>query len=159
MISLTQKPALIQSVLSNFAETEVEIEDVSDSVAQTSKGSILLLDDDTFLLDMYSNRLKNEGYETIACNSADEALNILRSGTKVNLMLIDIIMPVMSGFEFMQTLKEEGLDNDVIKIILSNTSDQTEAIEKGQTFGVSKFMVKAESTPSDVVGLVNRMLD
>ena len=130
MISLTQKPTLIQSVLSNFAETEVEIEEVSDSVAQTSKGSILLLDDDTFLLDMYSKRLKNEGYETIACNSADEALNILRSGTKVNLMLIDIIMPMMSGFEFMQTLRDENLDKDVIKIVLSNTSDQTQVIKQ-----------------------------
>ncbi|MFA7193935.1 MAG: response regulator [Candidatus Paceibacterota bacterium] len=158
MISITQKPTLLQSILSTLDQTNSETQNTTESVAKLSKGKILLVDDDTFLLDMYSKRLKNEGYEAITCSSADEALEVLRSGNKVDLMLIDIIMPGMSGFEFMQTMKEENLDQGAIKIVLSNMGDQSEAIEKGNNLGVTKYLVKAESTPSDVLGLVDRML-
>jgi two-component system OmpR family response regulator len=158
MNSLTQNPTLLQTVLSTFSENSTNTQTVSDTSAQTSKGTILLVDDDTFLLDMYSKRLQKEGYDAIVCPSGEEALEILRSGTHVDLMLIDIIMPGMSGFEFMQAMKDENLDKDIIKIVLSNMGDQSDAIEKGQTLGVTKYMVKAESTPSDVLGLVNRLL-
>lgn len=159
MISITQKPTLIQSVLSSLNQIDSEVQITSESFAKTNKAKILLIDDDTFLLDMYSKRLKNEGYETITFSSAVDALEFLRSGNKVDLMLIDIIMPGMSGFEFMQTMKEENLDKDTIKIVLSNMGDQSEAIEKGNNLGVTKYLVKAESTPSDVLALVNRVLD
>ncbi len=158
MISLTQKPTFLQSVISSVTNTDSEVQNISKTFSSTNKGVVLLLDDDTFLLDMYSKRLKNEGYEAITFSAAEDALEFLRSGNSVDLMLIDIIMPGMSGFEFLQKMKEENLDKDSIKIVLSNMGDQSEAIEKGNNLGVTKYMVKAESTPSDVLGLVDRML-
>ena len=158
MISLTQKPTIFQSIISSVTNTDTEVQNISKTFSSTNKGMIMLIDDDTFLLDMYSKRLKNEGYEAVSFSSASDALEFLRSGNTVDLMLIDIIMPGMSGFEFLQTMKEENLDKEAIKIVLSNMGDQSEAIEKGNNLGVTKYMVKAESTPSDVLGLVNRML-
>lgn len=158
MISLTQKLTFLQSVISNVTNTDSEVQNISKKFSSTNKGLILLVDDDTFLLDMYSKRLKSEGYEAVTFSSAEEALEFLRSGNSVDLMLIDIIMPGMSGFEFLQKIKEESLGKDAIKIVLSNMGDQSEAIEKGNNLGVTKYMVKAESTPSDVLGLVDRML-
>lgn len=158
MTALTQKINIFLSVLSNLTNTDTEVQDVSKSFSKTNKGVILMVDDDTFLLDMYSKRLKNEGYDAMTFNSAQDAFEYLKSGNEVDLMLIDIIMPGMSGLEFLQKLKEENVSSESIKIVLSNMGDQSEAIEKGQNLGVTKYMVKAESTPSDVLGLVNRML-
>ncbi len=158
MNSVAQSPIFLNTLVSSLVQTSLKSM-TSNNHQNLGKKTILLVDDDTFLLDMYSHKLEKEGYQTLVSSSGEDALNILRSGVNVDLMLIDIIMPVMSGFELMKTMKEEGLDEKIIKVVLSNTSDQTQAIEKGQTFGVSKFMVKAESTPNDVVGLVNRMLN
>ena len=158
MISFTQKPTVLQSILSNITNTDSEVQNISKTFSSTNKGVVLLVDDDTFLLDTYSKRLKNAGYEAMTFSSAEDALDFLRSGNTVDLMLIDIIMPGMSGFEFLQKMKEENLDNESIKIVLSNMGDQSEAVEKGNSLGVTKYMLKAESTPSDVLGLVDRML-
>ncbi len=158
MNTATQKLNIIQSVLANLTNTDSEVQNVSKTFSSTNKGVVLMLDDDTFLLDMYSKRLKNEGYEPVIFSSAEDALEFLRSGNKTDLMLIDIIMPGMNGFEFLQKIKEENLDSESVKIVLSNMGDQSDAIEKGDTLGVTKYLVKAESTPSDVLGFVNRML-
>jgi CheY-like chemotaxis protein len=158
MITATQKLNIFQSVLTNLTNTDSEVQNISKTFSKTNKGVVLMLDDDTFLLDMYSKKLKNEGYEALTFNSAEDALEYLRSGNKTDLMLIDVIMPGINGLEFLQKVKEENLDSESIKIVLSNMGDQSDAIEKGDILGVTKYLVKAESTPSDVLGLVNRML-
>lgn len=126
--------------------------------AVVNKGSILMVDDDTFLLDMYSNRLKKAGHDAVTCASGEEALEVLRSGKEFDLMLLDVIMPGMSGFELLENMKEENLAKDTIKVILSNMGDQSAVVEKGQNFAITKYVVKAESTPSDVLNLVDRLL-
>lgn len=158
MNSIAQKRNIFLSVLANLTNTDSEVQDISKNFAKENKGVILMVDDDTFLLDMYSKRLEKSGYSPVTFSSATDALDYLRSGNEVDLMLIDIIMPSMSGLEFLKVMKEESLGNNAVKVVLSNMGDQTSAIETGKNLGVSKYMVKAESTPSDVLGLVDRML-
>ncbi len=119
--------------------------------------NILIIDDDQFLLDIYSKRLREHGYDVTTVTSAEDALNELRSGKSFDLMLIDVVMPGMSGLEFMQKMQEENLGRESIKVILSNMSDQTEIMEKGNNLGATKYILKAEVTSSDVLNTINRL--
>lgn len=153
-----KKMSVVQLILSSLSGTQTDFSKISESIVSKNK-SILMIDDDTFLLNMYANRLRNEGYDVTAVASADEALSLIQSGAYFDLMLVDIIMPGISGTEFLNKLREENLAKDTVKVVLSNMSDQTEISEKGEFLGVQKYIVKAEATPSDVVGAVNRILD
>lgn len=158
MSILARKIGIVQSIVASLSDSHPAFSKNSESAGVKSK-SILMIDDDTFLLNMYANRLKGEGYDVVTAASADEALSLIQSGAYFDLMLVDIIMPGMSGTEFLNKLREENLAKDTVKVVLSNMSDQTEISEKGEFLGVEKYIVKAEVTPSDVVGVVNRILD
>ena len=158
MSILAKKIGIVKSIINSLPASHPAFSKSSESSGAKNK-SILMIDDDTFLLNMYSNRLRNEGYDVTAVASADEAYSLLQSGSYFDLMLVDIIMPGMSGTEFLHKLREENLAKDTLKVVLSNMSDQTEISEKGEFLGVQKYIVKAEATPSDVVGAVNRILD
>jgi len=158
MSILAKKLGIVESIINSLPASHPEFSKGSDS-ADVKNKSILMIDDDTFLLNMYANRLRNEGYHVTTVASADEAYYLIKSGSYFDLMLIDIIMPGMSGTEFLHKIHEENLAKDTLKVVLSNMSDQAEISEKGEFLGVQKYILKAESTPSDVVSVVNRILN
>jgi CheY-like chemotaxis protein len=86
-----------------------------------------------------------------------EALEKLRNGLDPDIMLVDIVMPTMDGFEFLAKVKEEGLASKATIIVLSNLG-QPEDIEKGISLGASGYIIKASATPSEVVEKVEQAL-
>ena len=81
-----------------------------------SKGKILLIDDDKFLLDMYSMKFVQQGYEVHASLSVLDALEVLRGGFNPSAILFDVIMPEQDGFALLEALRRENLANDALKI-------------------------------------------
>lgn len=122
---------------------------------------ILLIDDDKFLLDMYSMKFKNSGFDVDVACSAFDALNKVRDGKKYDIFLVDVVMPGMDGLSMIETMEKERkdckerIDNTVI-IILSNQS-QLKDVERGNALGVNGFIVKANSIPSEVVQQVTEI--
>ncbi len=112
--------------------------------------SILLVDDDKFLLDMYSLKFKNDGCEVEAIPDSALALEKLRKGYAPNIILLDVVMPGMSGFELLETIKKENLAKGSVIVMLSNQGLQ-EDIDKGMKFGASGYIIKASSIPSEVL--------
>jgi CheY-like chemotaxis protein len=119
----------------------------------TSKGTVLLLDDDKFLVDMYGAKFAAAGYSAQVCLSAKIALDDLRAGFKPDVILFDITMPEMDGFAFLQQLHDEHLAENSLKIALTNQSNDAEK-QKATELGASGYIVKANMIPSEVVNTV-----
>ncbi len=122
-----------------------------------SKGIILLVDDDKFLLDMYSMKFSAAGYVVEAYLSATEALGIMRGGLKPDVILFDLTMPELDGFSFLKIVSDERLAPRALKIALSNQSDEVEKM-KIEELGATRYIVKASMIPSEVVNTITEEL-
>ena len=118
---------------------------------------ILIIDDDRFLLDMYSVKFSEKGYAVEACEGAEAALGKIEGGYMPDICLTDIVMPNMDGFTLLEEINKRGLLKGVAKIILSNLG-QKEDIERGRSLNVDGYIIKASATPSEVAARVADIL-
>lgn len=118
---------------------------------------IVIIDDDTFLLDMYVTKFKKSNFEVVAFSSAQEALDKLKEETKYDAVIFDIIMPNMDGWTFAREYRKLNLHPEAKFIVLSNQSQQAD-IDISKEVNVDLFIVKALKTPSEVVQDVNAIL-
>ena len=114
---------------------------------------VLLVDDDKFLVDMYSMKFTQQGYAVQASLSADDALKALRDGFVPDVILFDLVMPEHDGFDFLQSLSKERLAPHAIKIALTNQGEDAERT-KATELGSHRYIVKATMIPSEVVNIV-----
>lgn len=122
------------------------------------KRKILIVDDDSFLLDMYALKFSQNNFEVYTAGGGAQAIEKMRGGLKPDVMLMDIIMPEMDGFEMLTKINEEKLCVNCVKIVLSNKSQQSD-IDEGSKLGVSGYIVKANSTPVEVINQVVEILN
>jgi len=123
---------------------------------ETNK-KILIIDDDNFLLDMYALKFSKSNFEVHTALGPEIALDKFRSGLVPDIILLDIMMPVMDGFELLEKMKEENFAKDAIKIVLSNRGQPSD-IARGEALGAVGYIVKASSTPSEVIDKVNEII-
>ena len=112
--------------------------------------TVLIVDDDKFLLEMYRKKFEQAGARVEVAVGSEEALAKLRDGTCPSVLILDIIMPNMDGLELLSTIRKESLAKDSIIIMLTNESD-ADKIEEAKALGVRGYIVKATSIPSEVV--------
>lgn len=124
---------------------------------ETTKKKILIVDDDVFLLDMYALKFSQSVFEVTTALGPEVALEKLKSGYVPDVMILDIIMPVMDGFEFLEKVNEEKLMTNTVKILLSNRGQQSD-ITRGESLGAAGYIVKASNTPSEVVEKVSEII-
>lgn len=117
-------------------------------MADTHK--ILLIDDDKFLLDMYAIKFNEKGYTIEVALGSEEALKKLAGGFVPDVILLDLIMPGMDGFGFLEKIKKENIAPNARVVILSNQGQDSD-IEKARSLGADGYIVKASSIPSEVV--------
>ena len=119
---------------------------------------IFIVDDDSFLLDMYALKFSQSGYDVTTALGALPALEKLRGGTYTpDVILTDIVMPVVDGFEFIEKMKAEKLVPNATRIILSNRGQEAD-IARGKELGAAGYIVKASTTPSEVITQVSDIL-
>ena len=121
-------------------------------MAVGAKRNILLIEDDPIILRMYSTKLKNSGYEVREAVDGQEAIEILNS-FKPDVILLDLMLPKLDGFGFLQKAKPV-LGNTPV-IILTNFSQDTDK-NKARELGAVDFLVKADITPQDVVNTIQK---
>lgn len=124
---------------------------------ENNNKKILIVDDDNFLLDMYVLKFSKSNFDVVSAGGPEVALEQLRSGLNPDIILLDIVMPVMDGFELMEKMKEENLAKDSIRIVLSNRGQPSD-IARGEALGASGYIVKASSTPSEVIEKVRSII-
>ncbi len=117
---------------------------------------ILIIDDDPFILDMYALKFKNDGFTVEAAHDGKTGLEKIKEFSP-DVVLLDVVMPAMDGFEVLEALKKEKLAA-LPKIILLTNLGQKENIERGLALGAIDYLIKAHFTPSEVVKKVKEIL-
>ncbi len=120
--------------------------------------SILIVDDDSFLLDMYALKFSQKGFHVTTASGTMEALEKLRGGFAPDILVVDLVMPAMDGFEFLEVVRTEKFVPDALVIILSNLGEQDD-IDRGLKLGAAGYIIKASATPSEVVQKVTEALE
>lgn len=120
------------------------------------KSLILIVEDDKFLRDLISKKLVGEGYRIALAVDGKEALTMIGQ-EKPDLILLDIILPGMNGFDVLKQIKEDSNFSDIPVLILSNLS-QSEDVVKGFKLGAVDFLVKAHFTPAQIIDRIKQIL-
>ena len=126
---------------------------MTDDKTTASPRSILIIDDDKFLTDMYAMKFTQSGYTVQACLSVHDGLESLRAGFQADVILFDITMPELDGFALLQKLRDDNIVPHALKIALSNQSSDTD-MKHASDLGADKFVVKASTIPSEVVSII-----
>lgn len=119
---------------------------------------VLIIDDDHFLLNMYSIKFKKSGFNVDTAATGADALNKLRDGAKPDIILLDLVMPGMDGLEVLENIRKENLAAGADIIVLSNLNQPAD-FERAKSFGIAGYIVKANSIPSEVVEEVIKIAD
>jgi len=120
------------------------------------KIKILLVEDDTFLLGMYATKFEMDGFKVIMAEDGEKAV---RSALKElpDVILLDVILPKLNGFEVLKQLKSESKTAEIPVILLTNLSQKDE-IEQGLKNGAVDYLIKAHFMPSEVVEKIKKVL-
>ncbi|PIR70697.1 MAG: response regulator [Candidatus Niyogibacteria bacterium CG10_big_fil_rev_8_21_14_0_10_42_19] len=129
---------------------------MSDNTAIGGKNNILVVEDDKFLRDLLVNRLIREGFNVVNVISGAEALENI-STLKPDLIMLDLVLPGMDGYEVLKILKENPNTAGIPVMILSNLGQKDE-IDKAINMGAASFLIKANFTPSEIVSKVKNIL-
>lgn len=110
---------------------------------------ILLVEDDTALSNVYKSRLEMEGFKTHAVNNGEDALSVAME-FKPDLILLDAMMPKISGFDVLDILRNTPETSD-IRIIMLTALSQPKDKERAESLGVDDYLVKSQVVIGDVV--------
>jgi len=121
------------------------------------KIKILLIEDEEMLANMYETKFKNEGFDIVKALDGEEGLKKAQE-ILPDFILLDIIMPKMDGFAVLKVLKENQQTKNIPIMLLTNLG-QEEDIKKGEELGVVGYLVKANTTPAEVVAAVKDKLN
>ena len=118
---------------------------------------IMLVEDDNNLREIYQARLNSEGYETVTASDGEEALSIVGK-EKPDLIILDVMMPKISGFDTLDLLKNSPVTKD-IKVIMMTALSQAEDRARAQKLGAQNYLVKSQVTLEDIVKAIKDALD
>lgn len=117
---------------------------------------ILLVDDDVFLRDMYATKFTEQGDIVVGAASGAEALQLVESDF-FDVVLLDMVMPGMSGIDILQAIKKIDSAQKSKCIVLSNQGEEAD-IAAAYEQGAIGYIIKAESIPSEVVQKVHKLV-
>ncbi|CAN5126888.1 N/A [soil metagenome] len=118
---------------------------------------LLIIEDDPFMRSLYDNMFSLAGFEVVLANDGEQGVNMAKIALP-KLILLDMMMPKMSGLEVLDHIKNEETTKHIPIAILSNLAeeeDKKRAFEKGAI----AYIVKSEHEPADVVALIQQLLE
>ncbi len=119
------------------------------------KKTILLVEDDPFLIDIYTTKLE-EDFNVKVAKNGKEGLKMVKEKVP-DLLLLDIVLPQMDGWQVLIELRKDKKLEKMPVVVLSNLGQKTE-IDKGLGLGVTKYLIKAHFTPTEVVEEIKKIL-
>lgn len=114
-----------------------------------NKQTILLVEDDATLSDAFSIMLSKEGFEVVIAFNGQEALEKIKDKS-VDLILLDLLMPVMDGREFLEVYENKNL----IPIIVFSNLDAKNDVDEILELGVTRYMLKAWASPKELTKII-----
>jgi two-component system, OmpR family, response regulator MtrA len=120
---------------------------------EEKKYKIIIVDDDDFLVNMYATKFGVSGISVDACSSGASFLEKMHAGAKVDLILLDIVMPSMTGLEALKKMRQDKLGEGIPVVMLTNQGDKKD-ISEAKELNIAGYIVKSAATPSEVVAEV-----
>lgn len=121
-----------------------------------SKITIMVAEDDPLYGKVYQNKLTKEGYKVILVTNGKDAVEMAAKEKPV-LILMDIIMPILDGFEALKQIKQNPDTKDSKVLIMSNLSQDSD-IERAKNFGAYEYLVKSNISITDLVAKINSLV-
>jgi len=118
--------------------------------------TILVIEDDRYLRDVLVEKLKKEGYEVSEAIDGESGLT-MTAEKKPDLVVLDIILPLMNGFDYLAA-KGKNKDTEKIPVIILSNLGQREDVERGMKLGARDYVVKAHFTPNDLIAKVKKII-
>lgn len=120
------------------------------------KKIVLLVEDDTFLLSMYTTKFELENFKVLAAEDGEKGLKMAIKENP-DIILLDIMLPKMDGMEVLKKLKVDSKTKNIPVILLTNLSQKNE-IEQAMSLGANDYLIKAHFMPSEVVEKIKNIL-
>jgi DNA-binding response OmpR family regulator len=117
---------------------------------------ILVVEDDKFLRELITQKLKREGHDVREAVDGEDGVRKIEE-EKPEIVLLDLILPGIDGFEVLAKIKENPERKDVPVIILSNLG-QRDDVERGLKLGAVDFLIKAHFTPGEIIEKIEAIL-
>lgn len=118
---------------------------------------ILVVEDEQMLAKIIGMKLEEEKYEVIHAYDGEEAYNILTKPELPDLVLLDVLLPKMSGFDVLEKLRADG--KPLPKIIVFSNFAQKADVERARSLGAVDYIVKAAFSPAEILGKIKGILD
>jgi len=125
-------------------------------MAENQKKTLLLVEDDTFLAGMYKTKFEMEGFVVLTAEDGLKGFQLAKEG-KPDIILLDILLPKMDGFEVLEKIRGSKDTKDIPVIMLTNLG-QKEDVKKGLDRGANGYLIKAHFMPSEVVEKIKKVL-
>lgn len=120
------------------------------------KARILIIEDDKFLIKLYSNKLRREGFEVLGAISGEEGMHKIVT-EKPDLVILDLVLPHKSGFEILSEIKMDEKTRKIPIIILTNLAQEAD-MKRGLSLGASAYLVKTDFSIGQLTGVVKEHL-
>lgn len=124
----------------------------------TEQKKILIVEDDQMIIDMYKEKLKTAGFKVATVMDGKRAIAKIKQGS--DLILLDILMPGLNGFEVLKRIKKDDATKEIPVVVLTNIGSSSFDNDKklALSLGASDYLIKALNTPDDVVLKINEIL-
>lgn len=154
---MSEETTMNNDTLTPLAPQENETGDVlaSASVEAQNQKTIMVVEDDLFISDIYDVRLSAAGFKVVIAGNGREALDKLREGIRPDVMLLDIIMPYVDGFDVLDAVMKNEEWKTIPVILLTNLS-QKEDIDRAITMGAKDYLIKSHFTPTEVLSKISK---
>ncbi len=120
------------------------------------KKRILIVEDDNFVAEVYSTKLLEMGHEVRIAQNGRDGISMVKESTP-DLILLDIVMPIMDGFEMLEELRKNPGWKNIPVILLTNVGEK-DSIDKFRKSGVEDYLIKSHFTPAEVIEKIEKAL-
>ena len=117
---------------------------------------ILLVEDEKIMINLLQKKLTQEGYNVRVAVNGEEGLKAMRE-EKTDIVLLDIIMPKMGGFEVMEEMGNDPELKEIPVVIISNSGQPVE-LDKAKELGAKDWLIKTEFDPKEVIEKVRKQI-
>jgi len=117
---------------------------------------ILLVEDEELIIDLLTKKLEREGYQVSIAKDGEEGLSMMKDA-KPDLILLDIVMPKMGGFEVMEEMQKDEEFKKIPVIVISNSGQPVE-LDRAKRLGAKDWLIKTEFDPREVINKVIKQI-
>jgi DNA-binding response OmpR family regulator len=119
---------------------------------------VLIIEDDQMIIEMYRDKLKSEGFRVLTVNDGKKAIQRIKQGA--DLILLDLLLPGMNGFEILKRIKSDAETKKIPVIVLTNIGSESIDSDRklAMSLGAEDYMIKSLNTPEDILKRIKALL-